>query len=90
MEPQTNTDKHRLEINEITRRTIGCAHTVCHELGVGFVERVYENALAHELRKAGLKVAQQYPIKVRYDAVIVGEFAADILVEDSVLVELKQ
>jgi GxxExxY protein len=58
-------------------------------LGSGFVEKVYENALAHELRKDGLKTTQQSPIEVVYDGVLVGEFLADILVEDVVIVELK-
>ena len=58
-------------------------------LGVGFLEKVYENALAHELRKAGLSVAQQRGIAVMYDGVIVGDYAVDLLVEDQVLVELK-
>jgi GxxExxY protein len=58
-------------------------------LGSGFLEKVYENALAHELRKAGLSVAQQHGITVRYDDIIVGEYAADMLVEEAVVVELK-
>ena len=55
----------------------------------GFLERVYENALAHELRKAGLAVAQQRGIVVIYDGIIVGEYMVDLLVEDAVIVELK-
>ncbi len=58
-------------------------------LGAGFLEKVYENALAHELRKTGLRVEQQHGITVHYDGVVVGEYAADLLVEDAVLVELK-
>ena len=84
-----NTDEHRWELNQITEKIIGCAFKVSNTLGCGFVEKVYENALAHELRKAGLRVQQQYPIKVYYDGIVVGEFAADLLVEESVLVELK-
>jgi GxxExxY protein len=76
-------------LNPITEKIIGCAYTVGNTLGVGFLEKVYENALAHELRKAGLKVGQQQPIRVRYDDIIVGEYVADLLVEDCVLVELK-
>jgi GxxExxY protein len=53
------------------------------------LEKVYENALAHELRKAGLRVLQQHPIKVYYDGVVVGEYVADLLVADCVIVELK-
>jgi GxxExxY protein len=80
-------DERRL--NAISERIIGCAFAVSNVLGVGFLEKVYENALVHEMRKAGLTVAQQHPMTVRYDGVIVGEYAADILVEQAVLVELK-
>ena len=77
------------EVNEITRKIIGCSYIVSNTLGIGFVEKVYENALAHEVRKTGLAVQQQYAFKVRYDGVVVGEFFADLLVEERVLVELK-
>ncbi len=60
-----------------------------NQLGCGFLEKVYENALVHELRKAGLSVAQQDGIKVHYDDIIVGEYTADLLVEGAVVVELK-
>ena len=77
------------ELDKVTERIIGCAHKVSNTLGAGFVEKVYENAHAHQMRKDGLKVIQQYPIEVIYDGIIVGEFFADMLVEDIVLVELK-
>lgn len=77
------------EINPITERIIGCAYSVSNSLGPGFLEKVYENALVHELRKAGLIAAQQQPISVMYDNVEVGYFEADIVVEGLVLVELK-
>ena len=77
------------DVNEITRQIIGCAFDVSNSLGCGFVEKVYENALVHLIRKAGLKVTQQYPIKVTFDGILVGEFVADLLVEEQVLVELK-
>jgi GxxExxY protein len=76
-------------LNEITQQIIGAAFKVSNALGCGYLEKVYENALAHELRKAGLKVAQQHPIPVHYDGVLVGDFYADLLVEEEVLVELK-
>ncbi len=79
----------REELNQISKLIIGCAFAVSNGLGSGFLEKVYENALAHELRKAELKVAQQYPITVYYDGVIVGNYVADLLVEDCVLVEMK-
>ena len=77
------------DVNEITQKIIGCAYTVSNTLGIGFVEKVYENALAHALRKSGLLVEQQYPIRVSFDGVLVREFCADLLVEKRVLVELK-
>ena len=76
-------------INHISERIIGCAFAVSNGLGSGFLEKVYENALAHELRKAGLSVVQQHAMVAKYDGVIVGEYVADLLVESLVLVELK-
>jgi GxxExxY protein len=87
MEPQMDADEHRL--NDITERIIRCVYVVANALGNGFLEKVYENALAHELRKAGFVVEQQKGIKVRYDGVIVGDYLADLLVQKEVLVELK-
>lgn len=78
-----------LEPDQITERIIGCAYTVSNNLGCGFLEKVYENALAHELRKAKLDLAQQHPIKVVYDGIIVGEYVADLVIENTILVELK-
>jgi len=77
------------ELNQITEKIIGCAYKVAEKLGAGFLEKVNENALVHELRKTGLKVQQQYPVPVSYDGVLVGDFVADLLVEGQVLVELK-
>ena len=84
-----NADERRLKLDKITRRIIGCVYRVANSLGAGFLEKVYENALAHELRKAGLKAKQQFPIRVHYDGVVVGEYTADLLVEAEVLIELK-
>jgi GxxExxY protein len=78
-----------LLLEPVTERIIGCAFRVANGLGHGFVERVYENALAHEMRKSGLGVVQQRGIVVFYDDVIVGEYTADLIVEDQVIVELK-
>ncbi len=80
-------DEERL--NQITEKIIGCAYRIGNVLGHGFLEKVYENALAHELMKAGLQVRQQFSIPVIYDSVLVGNFDADLLVEGAVLVELK-
>jgi GxxExxY protein len=87
LEPQMDADERRL--NEITERVIGCAYTVINTLGHGFLEKVYENALAYELRRCGLVVEQQTSIKVMYDRVVVGDYVADLLVAGQVLVELK-
>jgi len=76
-------------INGVTERVIGCAFTVSNTLGSGFLEKVYENALALELRRAGLAAEQQIPIAVYYHDALVGDFAADLLVEQCVIVELK-
>jgi GxxExxY protein len=77
------------DVNQITGKIIGCAYSVSNTLGIGFLEKVYENALAHEVCKAGLKVEQQAPLKVVYDQVVIGDYYADLLVEKRVLVELK-
>lgn len=76
-------------LNEITKIIIGCAFRVSNTLGTGYLEKVYENALVHELRKAGLIVEQQVAVKVHYDNVIVGDYVADVFVDGKVLIELK-
>ncbi len=68
---------------------IGAAMKVHSALGPGFLESVYQNALIWELRKAGVKAEAERPISVRYDGQIVGAFTADLLVNNSVIVELK-
>jgi GxxExxY protein len=78
-----------MEHEKLTETTIGCAMQVHRTLGPGFLESVYQKALAHELRKAGLRVECEKPIQVRYDGVVVGDFAADMLVEGVVMVEIK-
>jgi GxxExxY protein len=75
--------------NELTEKIIGCAFTVHNKLGPGFLEKVYANALRIELLKAGLTVKQQEPISVIYDGQVVGEYYADLWVEERVVVELK-
>jgi len=77
------------KLNELSEKVIGAAFKVSNTLGCGFLEKVYENALSHELRKAGVKVVQQHPVPVSYDGEVVGDFYADLLVEGVLLVELK-
>lgn len=73
----------------LTSEIINAFYTVYNVLGYGFLEKVYENAMVLELKKRGLKVQQQVPIKVKYEETTVGEYFADILVEDKVILELK-
>ena len=78
-----------MEINDITYEINGAVFEVNKILGPGFLEKVYENALLVELNKRGLKAKNQVPIKVFYKGEVVGDYAADLLVEDKVIVELK-
>ena len=78
-----------MDVNEITEKIIGSLFKVSNTLGGGFLEKVYENASAIEIAKTGLDVKQQFSIEVKYDEVIVGQFFADLLIADLVLVELK-
>ncbi|MFA5700649.1 MAG: GxxExxY protein [Desulfuromonas sp.] len=75
--------------SDITERIIGSAYCVANELGIGFLEKVYENALVYEMQKAGLQFEQQASITVKYSGIVVGNYIADLLVEDEVIVELK-
>ncbi len=84
-----DTDLSRNEMRQLTEKVIQCAFTVSNTLGCGFLEKIYENALTHELRKAGVKVQQQHGITVHYDGIAVGEYTADLLVEGVLLIELK-
>ena len=74
------------ELDQITQKIIGCLYNVSNTLGGGFLEKIYQNAAVIEIAKTGLLVRQQYPIQVRYDGVIVGEYVADLLAQDLVLV----
>lgn len=78
-----------MQHGELTEKVIGCAITVHRTLGPGFLESVYQNALAHELRKADLEVECERKIQVTYDGVVVGDFAADMLVQKVILIENK-
>jgi GxxExxY protein len=74
---------------EITGLILKAFFKVYNTLGYGFLEKVYENAMLIELRKLGLKCSNQLPVEVFYDDQIVGNYTADILVEELVIVELK-
>jgi GxxExxY protein len=77
------------DFNALTELVIARALVVLNTLGPGLLDQVYENALAHEMRKAGLSASQQQDITVYYDGVAVGAFTADLLVENAIIVELK-
>jgi len=74
---------------DLTERIIGVFYAVYNELGYGFLESVYEHAMAIALREAGFNVVQQPPISVHFRGQTIGEFRADLLVNDEVIVELK-
>lgn len=78
-----------MEDGDLTGKIIGCAMKVHRAFGPGFLESVYENSLTHELRKAGIQFTCQHPIQVTYDGIVVGNFVADMLVEDRLIVENK-
>ena len=78
-----------MDINKLTYAINGAVFEVNRVLGAGFLEKVYENALLIELRSRGLRADSQIPIKVFYKDEVVGEYIADILVEEKVILELK-
>jgi GxxExxY protein len=78
-----------MQYEELTQKIIGAAYRVYNRMGFGFLESVYENCLMIELAKDGLRAEAQKPIIVKYDDQVVGDFKSDILVEDTVIVELK-
>jgi GxxExxY protein len=74
---------------EITEKIIGCAYRVYNQMGFGFLESVYEKCLVIELRNSGLKAESQKPVTVYYHDEIVGNFMTDVIVNDTVIIELK-
>ena len=84
----TNPDNN-YKHTDLTEKIIGCAYKVYNELGAGFIEKIYENALMIELKNVALTAQQQYPVKVYYQEILIGDYVADIVVEDKVIVELK-
>lgn len=82
-----STDAHRL--NALTPAIIGCAHRVSNNLRPGYLEKVYKNALGIEFRKSGFNFQRETPLTVVYDGEVVGEYFADLIVEGTVLVEVK-
>ena len=78
-----------MEYKKLTETIIGCAYRVYNTMGCGFLESVYEKCMVIELQKEGLDTESQKPITVYYDGEIVGEFVADIIVNDTIILELK-
>lgn len=76
-------------LNAITERIIGCAYRVGSKLSPGYLEKCYQKALAHELVKVGLHVQMEVPLDVWYDDIVVGNYCADLIVEGSIIIELK-
>jgi GxxExxY protein len=74
---------------DLTSKIIACAYKIHNTLGFGFLEAVYQNALLIELMKAGLQAEKEKKIKVYYQNQLVGDYMADIIVEDKVILELK-
>ena len=78
-----------MEINNLTHQVIGCAYKVHNVLGPGFLEKVYENALKHELSKLGIDVRQQVKLPVWYDGKQVGLYYPDLWIEGQLIIEIK-
>jgi GxxExxY protein len=83
-----NTNEHE-SLNKLVEAVVGAAYEVSNVLGCGFLEKVYERALARELILRGLRVDTQVSYPVAYKQQCVGEYLADLLVEEQLLVELK-
>jgi GxxExxY protein len=79
----------RAPVDDLTEKINGCAFRVHNQIGCGFLEKIYENALRIELTSAGLEVLQQVPCRILYERTVVGEYVADLVVENSVIVEIK-
>ena len=78
------------ELNDLTYKIIGCAYKVHTTLGPGLLESTYEICLVHELRKAKLKAVSQFPLPITYDTIkLDAGYRVDLLVEDSIILELK-
>jgi len=74
---------------ELSYKIVGIAMEVHNRLGFGFLEKVYENSLDILLRKNGIKVEKQYPIQIIFENQVVGEYVADLFIENSIMIELK-
>ena len=88
-ETQIKTAEKDFSLQPVTQQLLGAAFEVHNVLGYGFLERVYQQAMQVELKARGVKVELEPKIKVQFKGLIVGDYAADLLVEDKIIVELK-
>ncbi len=84
-----NTDYHDAKNKNLTEKIIKISYKVYNNLGYGFLEKVYENAMMIEFKRIGIPVVSQSAIKVVYESEVIGEYFADILVDNKVIVEIK-
>lgn len=84
-----NADIQDYKYKDLTEKIIKIFYSVYNQLGYGFLEKVYVNAILIELKKEGIIATVEYPIKVFYDNVVIGEYFADILVDGKVIIEVK-
>ncbi|HCE41934.1 MAG TPA: GxxExxY protein [Lentisphaeria bacterium] len=84
-----NNGKEEFLFKETTEKIIKCFYKVFDELGSGFLESIYERALLIELKACGLNAESQVPLKVKYKGAVIGEFKADIVVDNKVIIEIK-
>ena len=84
-----DTKMNNILYKDLSYQIIGLAMEVHRKLGYGFLEKVYENSLMILFRKEGIRSEQQYPIKVYFDRKVVGNYVADILIENKIIIELK-
>ena len=84
-----NAEKAGFKYQELTEKIIRIFYGVYNKLGYGFLEKVYENAMMIELKKENIRSLNQAPIKVTYDNEVIGEYYADILVDNKIIVEIK-
>ena len=84
-----NADYQDFKYKDLTEKIIKTFYRVYNKLGYGFLEKVYENAMMIELKREGILTVSQSPIKVFYEGEVIGEYYADILVDNKVIVEIK-
>lgn len=78
-----------LKYKELSEKIIAAAYNVHKELGYGFIEKVYKNSLVVELGEAGIKCVPEIPLKVKYHNIVVGDYFADIIADDKIVIEVK-